>query len=148
MANMSDTCTVINAQNIQKSFLVCVLKHTYMHGPRWQKDVDSGRRILLLYKFPSCDCCKGVEVFEMGWQLLICYQYKSTRTNNIKPLDQAKKVVQYSRGYHKTYCCNVETSKTRIRQGACVSRIGYVSDTDTRGIRPRYVSTPCPRIPV
>jgi len=95
-----------------KKVFLCVLKHTYMHGPRWQKDVDSGRRILLLYKFPSCDCCKGVEVFEMGWQLLICYQYKSTRTNNIKPLDQAKKVVQYSRGYHKTYCCNVETVNT------------------------------------
>ena len=66
MANMSDTCTIINAQNTQKKVFLCVLKHTYMHGPRWQKDVGSGRRILLLYKFPSCDCCKGVEVFEMG----------------------------------------------------------------------------------
>ena len=38
-------------------------------------------------------------------------------------------------------------SKTRTRQVTCVSRVGYVSDTDTAGIRPGYVSTACPRIP-
>jgi len=38
-------------------------------------------------------------------------------------------------------------SETRIRQGRGVSRVGYVSDTDTPGIRPGYVSTACPRIP-
>ena len=39
------------------------------------------------------------------------------------------------------------SSETRIRQGRCVSRIGYISDTDTPGIRPGYVSAACPRIP-
>ena len=37
-------------------------------------------------------------------------------------------------------------SETRIRQGGCVSRVEYVSDTDTPGIWPGYVSTVCPRI--
>jgi hypothetical protein len=39
------------------------------------------------------------------------------------------------------------TSEARTRQGRGVSRIGYVSDTDTPGIRPGYVSTAYPRIP-
>ena len=38
-------------------------------------------------------------------------------------------------------------SKTRIRHCTHVSRIGDVSDTDTPGIRPGYVSAACPRIP-
>jgi hypothetical protein len=41
------------------------LKHTYMHDLQWQKDEGSARQILRLYRFPSCDCYKGEEVFEM-----------------------------------------------------------------------------------
>ena len=38
-------------------------------------------------------------------------------------------------------------SETRIRHCRPVSRVGDVSDTDTPGIRPGYVSAACPRIP-
>jgi len=38
-------------------------------------------------------------------------------------------------------------SETRIRHCRPVSRVGDVSDTNTPGIRPGYVSAACPRIP-
>ena len=49
--------------------------------------------------------------------------------------------------YSTLISISVTISETRIRHCSPVSRVGDVSDTDTPGIRPGYVSTACPRIP-
>uniref|UniRef100_A0A0A9FDF7 Uncharacterized protein n=1 Tax=Arundo donax TaxID=35708 RepID=A0A0A9FDF7_ARUDO len=47
---------------------------------------------------------------------------------------------KYWKSFNRKQSKEALISKTPIRQLAAVSRIGYVSDTDTRWIRHRYVS--------